>query len=150
MTAEHCSDDGALDYHAPDDTEYEVTYVYGRDDDYGDFGWHTTGEVEDNQIYSDYNTLRNITSYEDDFDELLVGQFICKFGQVSGRSCDNIRVLREDLNEVLMEETMRKTETVEVLGTGSARPTGCTRGKAFRGDIETSGVLWPSLRIPLP
>lgn len=102
LTAEHCSDDGALDYHAPDDTEHEMTYIHGRDDSLGDFGWHTTDEVEDNRIYSDHNTLRTITSYEDDFDELHVGQFLCNYGRVTGHTCDTIRVLREHLNEVLM------------------------------------------------
>ena len=102
VTAEHCSDDGDLDYHAPDGTEYEMTYIYGRDDDSGDFAWYTTGEVEDNRIYSDENALRNITSYEDDFDELHVGQFLCKYGRKTGYTCDTIHVLREGLNEVLM------------------------------------------------
>ena len=79
VTAGHCSDVD-LDYREPDGDEYEMTYVYGRDDDSGDFAWYTTDEVEDNRIYSEEDTLRNITSYEDDSDELHEGQFLCMAG----------------------------------------------------------------------
>ena len=89
VTAGHCSGVD-LDYRAPDGTEYEMTYVYGRDDDSGDFAWYTTGEVEDNRIYTANNVLRTITSYEDDFDELYVGRFLCLYGRASGVHCDTI------------------------------------------------------------
>lgn len=106
LTAEHCSDDGDVDYHSPDDDDYAMTFVAGRDDDSGDFAWYTTGEVEDNRIYSAPNTLRNITSYEDDFDDLFIGQQICRYGRKTGAKCDTIRVLRENVNEVLMEKNI--------------------------------------------
>lgn len=111
VTAEHCSTDGTtdLDYHAPDDNEYEMTYVYGRDDDSGDFAWYTTDEVEDNRIYTAANVLREITSYEDDFDELHVGQFLCMYGRASQVHCDTIYSLNEDDNEVLMKNRIAKS-----------------------------------------
>lgn len=102
VTAGHCSDDGDLDYHAPDDTEYEMTYIYGRDDDSGDFAWYTTGEVEDNRIYSNHNTRRTITSSEWDFDALHVGQVVCRYGRATGHHCDTVYSLDENNNEVLM------------------------------------------------
>ncbi len=54
-----------------------MKYRYGRDDDSGDFAWFTTDEVEDNRIHWGNNILRTITSYEDDFDSLHVGRYVC-------------------------------------------------------------------------
>lgn len=108
VTAEHCSPDGEddLDYRASDGTEYEMTYVYGRDDNSGDFAWHTTGEAEDNRIYQSDTVLRWINGYQDDFDALQAGLPICKYGRKTGYTCDEILVAHESTNQVLM--TSRK------------------------------------------
>ena len=78
-----------MDYYAPDGTEYEMTYVYGRNDDLGDFAWFTTDQDEDNRIYQDENhVLRTITSYEDDYEGLNAGRYVCRYGRVTHYECD--------------------------------------------------------------
>ena len=103
VTSEHCNPNGNtdLDYYAPDGTEYAMTYRYGRDDDLGDFAWFTTGEVEDNRIYAP--ALRSITSYEDDYESLNAGRYVCRYGRVNGYECDVV-LSRSDVidNMVIM------------------------------------------------
>lgn len=104
VTAGHCSDDGDtdVDYREPDGDEYEMTYVYGRDDDSGDFAWYTTGEVEDNRFYYGANATREVTSYEDDFSELYVGRYLCMYGRDTGYHCDTIYGFNKTINSVVM------------------------------------------------
>ena len=102
VTSEHCSPDGNinLDYYAPDGTEYEMTYVHGRNDDLGDFAWFTTGEVEDNRIYAPH--LRSITSYEDDYEGLNAGRYVCRYGRVTNRECDVVHGRSDQVDNLVI------------------------------------------------
>lgn len=102
VTSEHCSPNGNtdLDYYAPDGTEYPMTYRYGRNDDLGDFAWFTTGEVEDNRIYAP--ALRSITSYEDDYEGLNAGRYVCRYGRVTGYECDVVLGRSDEIDNMVI------------------------------------------------
>lgn len=92
VSSGHCP--ASMDYRAPDGTEYAMTVRQRVDNSQGDFGWWTTTQTEDNRIYQNSsNVRRTITSYEDDYDDLFVGQYLCLHGRTTGYGCDTIEYL---------------------------------------------------------
>ena len=85
----HCKDD--LDYESQDGDVYEAEFQDEVDGWRGDFQWHATDETEVNKIYrTSTGRLRTITSYEDDYGDLYIGQRVCMYGRVTHNHCSEI------------------------------------------------------------
>lgn len=92
LTGGHCPNSGLI-YEAPNGTQHEADFEDDYEGALGDFQWFTTSQSPDNRIYTSNNTLRPITSYVDDADDLYVGRRVCVYGRRTGRHCSDIGAL---------------------------------------------------------
>jgi hypothetical protein len=84
-TAGHCTSIDQIDH--PGHGLHNTFYQGGHEGQWGDVEWHTTGENEADDFYSDATTIRDVASVEPRAN-ISVNEVVCVYGRASNvRNC---------------------------------------------------------------